>query len=683
MEHGNSEGVDDSPARDAAALPVSSTLASPSQSVTRPQGDTPYPAPPRDFFDSFDYSGVFLHLGCDSSDMEEELRNTRKDREEDGFPSPMPRHKALSKFTLTPSLARKESERSEQSLTLVTPHHTPSLSVDCPERPSKLYRTSTSQYESSMSCRLLFTAGNPPSPVTLPEEENSSGHNHAHSPTVVSTKQDLQPLSQEGAGAPSSPPSTPIHSPSSCSDCVECSFSTSSSSPVTGCLYPFGSPILSWEGLTIQTSLSSPEVDRVQEPSRSEVLDLPAPAHDPQGTSDKLEERVVQNYRPHFTPEGPPEDAMKEGQAPKDAPLGNVEEMEVEEEARSAARKVNSDPMEASLAPSSTGSVRSNWTVISGISPLPSSEPSHHRHHHHGHHHHHHHVHHHHHRKHRDEDQGTDTMLTSTPIHQKRVVEAVDVSAEDQGTDNMLTSTPIHQKHVVKAVDVSTENQGTDNMLTSTPVHQKHVVNVMDVSAVTSSQDATSDPRFVLTSELIFPDSQSDGREEALEKGKQGGSSIMGSSKSDKENRDPGCAPTIIPLTPHSAMWLAPTEKETTKLKRPRQGTGEDDVFEPEGEKEMETSAVGDALRPRREIAETDLMRIPVWKKPRQQMQSWSYPQARRLTKAEAKALLAAEVNFSDDFLTKQLPPPHLSSTMDELLFRDVHRNPRLSTTLE
>lgn len=167
----------------------------------------------------------------------------------------------------------------------------------------------------------------------------------------------------------------------------------------------------------------------------------------------------------------------------------------------------------------------------------------------------------------------------------------------------------------------------------------------VDVSAVASSQDAVSDPKFVLTSELVFPDSQSNGREEAVE-GEEGVRCITGSSGSDKESRGPECLPISVPAPPHQTGCNVPVEEESMKPKRPRQSN----------EKKV-------------------LCR---------KSQRWSYPPGRPLSKAEAKALLAAHVNFSEDILVPDhFPSPHLSSTVDESLFRDVPHEPRLSATLD
>lgn len=106
--------------------------------------------------------------------------------------------------------------------------------------------------------------------------------------------------------------------------------------------------------------------------------------------------------------------------------------------------------METCMTPSSVDSAASNFTVISGVSPLPVSDPSlhkHHKHHHKDPHHkeHHHHKHHHkdthykehhhhhtHHREHHKEHhcklelvRARENVLTSTPIYRKKIVDDV------------------------------------------------------------------------------------------------------------------------------------------------------------------------------------------------------------------------------------------------------------------
>ncbi|XP_066980765.1 uncharacterized protein [Macrobrachium rosenbergii] len=109
---------------------------------------------------------------------------------------------------------------------------------------------------------------------------------------------------------------------------------------------------------------------------------------------------------------------------------------------------------------SSTDGTPSNWTLVSGVSPLPSSDPSHLQHyfmhrihhhhhhhcHHHNHHHHHHHNHHHHHHWHQKNKENCCNRANSTNVK-------LPENFSEDGP--VLTSTPIRLKAAVNNLDVS------------------------------------------------------------------------------------------------------------------------------------------------------------------------------------------------------------------------------------
>ncbi|XP_042220245.1 uncharacterized protein LOC121865019 isoform X1 [Homarus americanus] len=272
---------------------------------------------------------------------------------------------------------------------------------------------------------------------------------------------------------------------------------------------------------------------------------------------------------------------------------------------------------------SSMGSTSSNWTAISGISPLPASDPAHpsrhHKHRHHHHHHHHHHAKHHHHSSHHS--RGHSLSRTG---------------------DILVTSTPIHKKICL--------------------------AEKVDVSAVTSTgaEFSPKESRFVLSSELQFTDSSTPSQSttsevEAPILGSQEGSSQpmrSSHSGSDKENIDPCCA-LGSQKSLHGKRPRTASQTESDNVKRER---GEVVSLTQEG------------------VTSTGIAASGHHAKKAKCTKSASF--GRPLTKKEAEVLLATQVNFMDE-VWDHLPSPRHSSSVDECLFRSMSLDPQLSITLE
>ena len=575
-------------------------------------------------------SNLVLYLGCDSNEEEEEdveeLRNFKEDSEEQLLPYSLQELKFSNKFTLTPTLTRKEKESSKNLCDLITPYHAFSKSTDCPERPSKAHRTSTSQCESSTSCRLLFSA------AAALVEDDSNDHQHnklftpprlktgAPSPTATSTKHLLFKGGDDNLPTPIYCPSS--SSPlSSCSDCVACTSTDSSSS------IHLSSPILSQFKPISQTIMSNPEGEQDQTPAVDQVLDPPMACEMPL----QLQGGSVEDVMPQDTPK----DAMKEDDNLKDAPPPPTIDKE-DEGVLGAVFRPQNEHLEHSLAPSSTGSVHSNWTVISGISPLPSSDPKH-RHHHH-HHHHCHHTHHHH-GHHRHHFGGRICNKSS---------EASDCGA------NLVTSTPIHQK--------------------------PHVAKMVDVSAVTSSPEVFSNPRFIMSLELVSPEPRNGGRGEDSQEERD---NVFPRVIPSWENLESCPASLSLPVPLQTASSLN-TGVENTGLKRPRQCTDKESNDERNNINEEQMEQNIKKTRNTEELQSISSQR----KKPteRRSRLCTKYVQGRPLSKAEARTLTSAHLNFSEKYLLgfEEVSCPRLSSTVDESLFRAVSMDSQpLSITLE
>ncbi|KAK3874657.1 hypothetical protein Pcinc_020409 [Petrolisthes cinctipes] len=636
-----------------------------------------------------------LAMGCDtieSEEWEEELRKIPEDSSP-SMSSPIFSGKKQPKrltyvSKVEPAEVLEESiEDREDHEDLTTPHHSSSaFSLDIPRRPMKERRASSAS-ESGRSCRHLFS----PSTISDPHSISSSqdgnlGHKPEQRPKFV---QKLNPIpsdssqgdDQDGAlkegeeleeirhqpceekvhqneRATSRPkicikdeifispgnveeqcsPALFSLSPSSsschCSDCEECISDMTSS---------FSSPRLSQVKPMSQTIESSDE------------------------SSLKIDVKVETDIPHHGDSAVTQECTVKPKIELSDIPkcftgeiCSTTTSMPIQIGDLNKVKKLKEENMELEtcMTPSSEGSTTFNFTAISGVSPLPTSDPSHHHnhhHHHHKHHHHEHHKHHHEHHKHHHE-------------HHKHHHE--------------------HHKHH----HCSQESVGArDNIVTSTPINRKKVVDDVDESSITSVPDETmsslviphqSRPRLCTSSELEFPESPTpspNGVPALLGPGQTAEKETL--EASDKENMDPRTiqddqenvdptAKTSITSSLVLANLPPMSRDEDGDASKGTKGSGSrgNNSKSSIGEQDITSSLqffFGDPISGA-ELLERGRPSPLASRCKRMRNRS---PSPKDLTKEEAAYLWETPVNFSDK-VWEMLPATRRASSVDESLFR-------------
>ncbi|XP_071513150.1 uncharacterized protein [Panulirus ornatus] len=609
-----------------------------------------------------------------------------------------------------------KTEVGDQNMDLTTPHQSLCLHLDCPGRPAKGRKASHTPAAERSSCRYLFSqesslslpagsASTTDQKVGGPMQDSKHGH-HTHSlklqpgiidfsectPSLSLKRKDLEkkfhqfsesePILSQGEekliqniglacmlersslSTPEAELPTPIGSPDSessvCSDCEAC-LSLSGST--------LSSPILSQVKLmsqTIESSASDEECEKVAVVET--VVDPPgSPAVDindniDHGSEHQLQLKMSPDMREltsdTVTDTRPSE--VKSGSLLLDVALIRAEEG-LHREIIPYARKGSSSSdqtakvarPEVNLTISSIGSTSSGWTAISGISPLPASDPTHlhhrHKHRHHHHHHHHHRGKHHHHSGHHSH---THSLSRSGDI--------------------LLTSTPVHKNLVSERVNVSSVTSTLDS----------------EFSAMLFPKES----RFVMSSELQFSSSFIQSQvsvSEAEAPGNQEGTSPCLGSDSNKENIEPygvhSSQETHFKLMQNSNdMKKVTTDADTSSnveqicqsRKRQIETTGPDsekDKCEKEEDMQLPQKKIYTKLISGNEMkSEFISISKPIsWYHAEEVKDSSSASWIRELTKKEAEFLLAAPTNITDD-IWDQLPSPRRSSSVDESLFRGV-----------
>lgn len=560
------------------------------------------------------FKSVNLQSGLDSTDdTEEEILRHEVSIKDYSFSPVFPRRKLSGSFRLTPRLEepRKvpktvlEEKVDDQMLDLITPHHslTLNLGVDCPERPLK-GRRSIIIPAAERSCRPLFA-----SDFSLSAPENAK--TTATSEVEVVGRPCSEPLfpvckndqiekdnipGDEGNdvlehSVSCTPEDEPVPKPLCSTPGSRCSRSSCNISSCSSSVSDLQSPNLSEIKKTSQTIESSPgEIEDVE--IEEAVADPPE----------------LENH----------ENSKDESQGQDDDDVGLPTPYLKPPAAVAASGNVYKVGNTGTLT-SSVGSGTSNWTVVSGVSPLPSSDPTHLRHAHfrYGHPYHQHHHHHHHHHHHRRGDGRPHSSMTNIRTHHNLSHDKV-----------VFTSTPIHMKSIKDNVDVS--------------VIQSSKKNEFSLPTIGTT-------RFVISSELQFSF--------------EFGSSVTGNA-SPVLGRELVCSQPAIPLVSDNdkeniCYKIASASQEPTSSDRKRQHVGNDST---EAEKVPKVQCLTEQGEPSSSLIHT-------YKNINKD--AGHTPYVRCLTKGEAKLLSATPVSMTDDIWEK-LPSPRKCSSADEHLSRVI-----------
>ncbi|XP_063598748.1 uncharacterized protein LOC134775235 [Penaeus indicus] len=633
------------------------------------------------------------HALCSEDESEEQLR---EDPEFLHLLSPtIPRKLPTHKFSLTPKpkdvlIKEYEAEvEDEIKIDLTTPHTSVNVALDCPGRPAKGRKSSITSL-GEKSCRHLFTKNMIVSDISekIRDEDSKNvttkAHEEEHEEEGLHVKKllresDLNAPVEKGYilehGMDCSPERqaqlikhmslnsplgdniptviTPIGSPqmgpwsSSVSSCSGCSSCVSSE---------LESPVLLQVKAASQTIESSGEDFDVDLPLTQEALcNMPYTSSPVRESSDETEVKKHQQEEETQTKEKKDVKSFVETNSPKaessslpipipsiNLKTGTHKFLSPAKDHGSLGDQFKVAKLETNITVSSFGSTSSNWTAISGISPLPSSlTNTHHHHNHHHHHHHHHHKHHHHHHHHH------------------------------------------HHQHLSN-LNQQMLDENKDILITSTPINKKIKLDVMDLSAVTTNPDQEGtlhliprESRFVHSSELKFIDtfnSQGSIMDMELAGEDRGLSQPSGTplSGSDKENIPPSSALCLVshpgpdPSTIEDENKLTAFSENCLECALPR-----DNVDSIPNRIFLDSPILGkDMLKRMLEDSIT-----PTRRKRRK-------PIIRRLTEQEAHALIAAPETMPDD-VWEDLPIIRRASSVDESLFRSVMIDGPLSTTLE